>query len=223
MKEYSVEENHKEELDKLWGDIKYRNISVVERGYDCVKTIVQESLLFIGINPSFDEARDSKVSFFYPSKNGHPFFKKLHEVADKTELEVAHLDLLFHRETEQKQIVNILGETNGLEFIWQQLQVSKNILELSKPKIIVVCNTRARQFLGFDKDKNQNVWLGYDFDFDEDLGTHKIISTDSQLNGKPVFFSSMLSGQRALDKGSLERLHWHIKFVLKKMNEKKNQ
>jgi uncharacterized protein YecE (DUF72 family) len=30
----------------------------------------------------------------------------------------------------------------------------------------------------------------------------------------------MLSGQRALDLGSFERLKWHIKFVLKQLNDK---
>lgn len=40
-----------------------------------------------------------------------------------------------------------------------------------------------------------------------------LVVNNSFLEGTPVFFSSMLTGQRALDLGSLERLEWHIRFV----------
>jgi hypothetical protein len=54
--------------------------------------------------------------------------------------------------------------------------------------------------------------MGYEFEFDEKLGTDRII-TKGDLFGIPIFFSSMLSGQRALDTGSEKRLIWHIKRV----------
>ena len=43
--------------------------------------------------------------------------------------------------------------------------------------------------------------MGFDFIFDEKLGTHKIVN-NSELENTPVFFTSMLTGQRALDNGS---------------------
>ena len=52
----------------------------------------------------------------------------------------------------------------------------------------------------------------FDFCFDEEIGTYRIVN-NSSLEGTPVFFSSMLTRQRALDLGSLERLEWHIRFV----------
>lgn len=54
---------------------------------------------------------------------------------------------------------------------------------------------------------------GWNFEFCTELGTHKIIRHKT-LNGTPVFFTSMLSGQRALDNGSKERLIWHIGKIL---------
>jgi hypothetical protein len=39
------------------------------------------------------------------------------------------------------------------------------------------------------------VWLGYEFKFDNKLGTYR-------WKNIPVFFSGILSGQRALEKGS---------------------
>lgn len=60
-------------------------------------------------------------------------------------------------------------------------------------------NTVARHFLGRDRfkknEKEYGVLIGYDFEFDNDLGTDKII-TNSRIKFY-VFFTSMLSGQRA--------------------------
>jgi len=121
---------------------------------------------------------------------------------------------LFLRETSQKKIESIYDQKNGPEFIYDQLLVSKEIIELSKPKIIIVNNSLSRKYLGFEKTNNINVWIGFDFIFDEKIGTYKVINNE-KLENTPIFFTSMLTGQRALDKGSYERLLWHIKFVLK--------
>lgn len=56
--------------------------------------------------------------------------------------------------------------------------------------------------------------LYVDFKWDEELGTYT-------YKNNPFFFSSMLTGQRALDNGSFERLVWHIKKVKSKL-EKSN-
>lgn len=99
--------------------------------------------------------------------------------------------------------------------------MSKEIIEEAKPQIIVVANTTARLFFGKDKniEKDVNIWLNYDFEFDNLIGTHRI-KTEGNLFNTPVFFTSMLSGQRAMDNGSFERLQWHINFVLNKLKNK---
>ena len=102
-----------------------------------------------------------------------------------------------------------------LEFIVKQLEMSKSMLELIKPSIIVVNNSLARTLLGFDRG-----WLNYTFEFNDDFGTHIITNKDSLLYGVPVFFTSMLTGQRALDKGSYRRLIWHIKFAINKLQNR---
>ena len=53
---------------------------------------------------------------------------------------------------------------------------------------------------------------GYDFVFNDDIGTYL-------WNNTPVFFSSMLSGQRALDIGSMERLKWQVKRALQEIKK----
>jgi len=62
-------------------------------------------------------------------------------------------------------------------------------------------------------DNGYDVGLDYKFEFDEKIGTDRIVSKGKLYNA-PIFFTSMLSGQRALDNGSFKRLKGHIKFVM---------
>lgn len=195
---------------------------IISRGLIAPNFIKSNSIMFLGINPSFKEGDEKYNVFFYPSEITNSYFAKFKEIQEKInkniEINWTHLDLLFFRETNQKTVdLFIKEDPMGVQFIWEQLMLSKQLLELSKPKIIVASNTKVRHLLGFDqnKEKTQGVWMGYEFLFDQKIGTHRILS-EGPLNGIPIFFTSMLTGQRALDKGSFERLIWHIKFVLKK-------
>ena len=110
-----------------------------------------------------------------------------------------------------------MSASNGdfADFIIEQLKISRKIISQSNPKIIVVSNTKARNYL---KNESNKIFIGFEFEPDEDLGTDVIINNEnSKLNGVPVFFTSMLTGQRALDNGSYERLIWHINYVLNKV------
>lgn len=167
-------------------------------------TLEQNALLFIGINPSSEEGQLEYASYQLDQKNNkHPYFKKFEAIAAHCKLPWTHLDLLFFRETNQNTIHEILKKKNGLDYIWKQLKLADELIKLSNPQVIVVCNTLARKFLGKDKSGNDNVWLDYEFIFDDKIGTHT-------WNDIPVFFSGMLSGQRALDLGSYERMQWQI-------------
>jgi hypothetical protein len=187
-------------------------------------------ILFVGINPSY--GGDKSEGKFYSKKDVEtlnyfrPFNNIIKELDDKRidfkNLTWSHLDMLVFRETQQSFIKNQLLKTEeGIQFIDKQLIISKQILEYLNPKIIVVSNTAARHFLGRDKyakkGKEFGVWMGYDFEFDYNLGTDKIIN-NSNINPY-VFFTSMLSGQRALDNGSKQRLIWHIDNVLNKITK----
>ncbi len=189
-------------------------------------------VLFMGINPSYREGKSERL--FYSKKDVEtlnyfrPFNTIIKELNNKRanlkNLTWSHLDLLVFRETQQSFIKNQLLKTEeGAQFIYKQLIVSKEILEYLNPKIIVVSNTAARHFLGKDKFKKKGkefgVWIGYDFKFDNNLGTDKIINS-SKIKSY-VFFTSMLSGQGALDKGSKQRLIWHIGSVLDKIAKTK--
>lgn len=211
MPSFSAKELIGADLEKqIINNSKYEtlyNKNLVKRQFASPDNIEEDALLFIGLNPS--NSNTSSILDYYSleqNSNEHPYFKKFEDIASYCNTNWTHLDMLFIRETEQKQIGKLLNGI-GLEFICEQLQLSKILIEKSNPKAIVVCNTLSRTFLGADKKNGKNIWLDFEFLFDEELGTYR-------WKNIPVFFSGMLTGQRALDKGSYERLRWHIKKVL---------
>ena len=212
---FSVKKNYGKKIDELWENEKFSEIKIKERGYAIQDYIHTNSLMFIGINPSYNGISES---FFYNNINNeiHPYFRKFQEISEIVDIPWTHFDLIFVRETQQNEIEKIYSQQNGLDFIYKQLEISKQVIELARPKIIVVNNSLARKYLGLDKniDRNENIWMNFTFDFDPNIGTYLI--SEGVLKNTPVFFTSMLTGQRALDRGSYERLMWHINFVLEK-------
>lgn len=206
MEVFSIEKELKNKIDAIWEDERFKNINFLIRGYAVQDEIISNSILFIGINPSFTGENVYDVSHFYNNQQigeVYSYFKKFQDISKKTNQTWAHLDLLYIRATNQKEVEKIISNEFGKEFIQSQLELSKHIIEISKPKIIVVCNTLARDMLH----------TCFKFEFDNELGTHKILENEL-LRNVPIFFTSMLTGQRALDLVSYERLIWHINKVL---------
>lgn len=183
-------------------------------------------LLFIGINPSFvssDENRnyifdrEATNSYFKPFKIIHDDLKLL---AGNNYKNWSHIDLLAFRHTKQNFIRGLFKESLGREFIMEQLEIAKQRLIHISPRVIVVCNTLSRELMGknrfFDESgKEQGVWMDLHFTFNDEFGTYKIEHIP-ELKNTEVIFSSMLSGQRALDRGSRERMVWQIKRIFNK-------
>lgn len=218
MSYFSIKELFENEINEIWRS--FSKIEICQRGYALQDEILKSAIMFIGINPSFNLKTDKNgCSFYNVNQEGksHNYFNKFKEIAKSCNQSWTHFDLLFFRETNQKYIIELLNNPEGVNFIFQQLIISKKIIERAKPKVLIISNTMARQFMGFDKNikLKKGVWMGFDFAFDDIRGTHKIIN-HIELENTPVFFTSMLTGQRALDKGSFERLKWHVKMVLEK-------
>jgi hypothetical protein len=190
------------------------------------------AILFVGLNPSFSESgfknllegkpyRDLDPNKFYAypmsgefdqkisdemvneAKEKHRYFGKFRKIDDYIGIGWEHVDLFFIRETSQDNMKKRIFEKgeNLNEFGLKQLGLSKRLIAMCKPRIIVVANALASDI--FKK--------YFSPDFCEETGCHFL-----DINGKstPVFLSSMLTGQRALDNHSFERLKWHIKKVL---------
>lgn len=216
MESLSVKELFANKINQLWDEDKFKSIPIRERGYAIQDYIIKDALLFIGINPSVIDSNIEERTF-YSNLHGdtHKYFKKFIEIHQEIGIPWTHIDLLYMRETNQKAIVELCEnkyDRTGYDFAKAQYLISKEIIELARPRIIIVNNTYARKWLT-DDSFNQDC---FNYKFDDAIGTHRI-QDHSILNNTPVFFTSMLTGQRALDLGSYERLKWHIKFVLNKL------
>lgn len=194
-----------EELGKLSdGFLK----EIVKRGYALEEELPHDDVLFIGMNPAFTEKDIHGSSFYQVHTADNTFFKELRKFSYDTlgYSNPSHHDLLFFRHTAQNELIDQFGNT---DFWNKQLAISKEIISELSPKLIVVLNAGARDLFAnmFSPDENYPCELRYD----ESLGAYRFL-----INGKstPVLFSSMLSGQRALDNGSKRSLQWHIKYIL---------
>jgi len=220
MEEINLETNYRKRFSELWDDDRFANIPELNGGYLFDKIIKVNALLFIGINPSIDKGNSVSERIFCdnsPENQSHPYFKKFPNVAERAGLAWSHFDLLGIRNTNQSEISKFLKDSNSnsneSKFVTEHLKISKEIIIAAKPKIIVVSNTLARDLMGYDNKPNKykRVCMDFNFEFDDKIGTYRI--TNNDLDGTPIFFSSMLTGQRALDIGSFKRLMWHVNHV----------
>ncbi len=219
-----VKEIVEEKLNQLWRHYKDKYFCELPPLYP--KEIKKNAIVFIGINPSISENdrkemldKKNDVDHFYDLHGGHnqhKYFKKFIDISKQTGLNWTHLDILYIRETQQAKVGELMNSEEGLDFIYQQSQITKGIIDklISQDQkiIFVVNNTLAKKLMGKDMsaDGKSNIWMGYNFEKNEEYGT-------PTLDGNPFFFTSMLTGQRALDLGSYERLIWHINFVKKQL------
>lgn len=197
----------------------------------------KDRLVFVGMNPSFS-ARGFKtilknteyadvdmVSFFkwhhissnpkliddcikmenYAYQNYPQYFGRPIEIAKQVGLKWQHIDLFLYKETSQASFMKRV-RTKGVlnEFGMDQIRLFEEILVMIEPRCVVVTNATASEILR-EYIKNDLLW-------DEKRGFHWFTRGGKKI---PMFFTSMLSGQRALDRWSYERLVWHIGQAIK--------
>lgn len=183
-------------------------------------------ILFIGLNPSFSDNLKGITNFTEKEYNDffsksdlneddvnkiiemhektiqeYPYFQKFLEITKIAKLKFAHVDLFHCRITSQKSLAKNLS--NQPLYKKESVAILQKIIDQINPKIIVVENTLTRNIL-IDE---FNLFPKLE-DIDLSIGT-------PLYSGKPVFYTSMLTGQRALDLGSYQRLIWHIQHALK--------
>lgn len=207
-----------------------------------IDTPNSNQVTFIGLNPSFSEEGfstylqktddycdiDVREFFAFPvsvsfnikmsadierqMKKDYPYFKPFGNLLEGTGEEWEYLDLFYVRETSQEKLKRvILFEDKLSNFAQKQLEITKDIIEQIQPKVIVVVNALAsRIFKGEYPDLQSNV--PFNIQFNEQSGCYL-----TEIGGKtiPTLLSSMLSGQRALDIFSRERLRWHLQKIIK--------
>lgn len=134
----------------------------------------------------------------------YPFYKPFRDIAQEAfgdGEDWNHVDLLFIRNKNQKIIEEMFKQAEidtSLDwFLKKQMTLSKSLIEILNPKIIVVANAYASKLLSSDR------FFGTRLKWDSTNGWYLL---DAKI---PVFFSSMIA-QGRMDKWSFQRLRWHI-------------
>ena len=181
---------------------------IIKRGYAIESKLQIGGVLFLGMNPSFPQGEKNQTGrYFYDWDENNDYFKAFSAFSELTFGKVypCHHDIFFIRHTDQKTLLNKRNDNSYKDFFDKQLNISKSIIRRTDPRLIVILNARVRdifhEIYPFDELR----------DFDDSLGAYRL-----EIEGKnvPVIFSGMLSGQRALDRGSKMNLRWQIKHVL---------
>lgn len=192
----------------------------------------QGGLLFVGMNPSFSESgfrtilrgteyENNDPSTFlkwknissnleliddcinienYSYKNYKSYFARPVEIANEVGLDWQHIDIFLYKETSQADFKKLIINNSVLnDFARDQIGIFEEVLVSINPKCIVVSNAFGSELL--------REQINDDLQWDESRGFHWFTRNNKKI---PIFFSSMLSGQRALDRWSYERLKWHI-------------
>jgi len=207
MNKISIKSLLKDCYDHLWEG--YKDLPLAGRGYDVVDNLYKGSLLFVGLNPATGkEIKEERLFEGIKEKNYPKYFNAFDSIAKCCGVgyHYSYLDILAIRSTNQKEIKDNMAKIPRLkDFCQKQISLSLGMMEKAKPQVIAVCNAFACDLL--------KVHPGFQTQFDKMIGTYRITSKN-ELEHTPVFFSGMLSGKHALDKGSFERLVWHIKQIV---------
>jgi len=191
----------------------------------------ESPIWFFGMNPSlprplkeiFNPDNDLTDNLIYDLKDEQEemhgelqYFLKAIEFFENEVKNPKSVVPIFHdlypvRHTNQKEFVQFIEHEENKEFREKLDEATKNLIDGIMPDIIVIANAKASELM-------QKIFFG-------DSEAEKIKLKDEtkrtyRLNGKKtdMIFSSMLSGQRALDTYSRSRLAREISETWKDRN-----
>ena len=191
-------------------------------------------ILFIGCNPALPKRNHYSVPCLesvwdneyqvaelikrqHEVHKSYPYFRPCNEIAASLGMEWAHVDWFFQRVTSQTELEDeVLGEPATWDepvelsnFARKQIQLSRKLMDACQPQIVVVANAFASKIAKWEFN------LGT-------LDQHGLMWANISGKGVPLFLSGMLTGQRALDRGSRDRLEWHLRHAMKLIGQGNN-
>ena len=154
-----------------------------------------------------------------------PYFKKIKEISNELKKRYHHIDLFYFRDKTQEEAKKKIGVSveKGKKihkltpFAINQLNIAIDIIEEINPEVIVVINALSSDIIkeipNSHIDNLSDRFEISDEPFFDDNG-YDLLELKFNKKKSPILFSSMLSGQRALDKHSYRMLKWHINKIL---------
>jgi hypothetical protein len=228
-------EQYNQEIRNLWklefdNAIKSTENTNVKFKQFCFHVKQDESpIWFFGMNPSLLDSTNEFISQTTPpdknlieklekeQKNMHTqiqYFKRPIEFFEKEVKNPKSVVPIFHdlypvRHTNQKEFVKFLEDND--DFRKKLDEATKNLIDGIMPDIIVIANAKASELM-------QKIFFGESEA--EKIKLKRKTKCTYRLNGQKteMIFSSMLSGQRALDTYSRSRLAREISKTWKDRN-----
>lgn len=199
--EYFYVENLEKDYAESYKRLAPHWVKYSQRGYDIIDKVAKDGLLFVGINPSFDESNEVACqSDVRKSDNGgynHQYFVKPKLLNDRIELgELSHVDMFSLSTRHQYVVRDIVNDPACHTFVEEQLRLFRAIVNGANPRAIVVINAMASSLI-------KNGYALGPLAYDADLGVDMYMVEGKRV---PVFYSGMLSGAHALDNGSYDKL-----------------
>jgi hypothetical protein len=169
--------------------------------------LIQPGKLFVWPVPKeFDLERAHEIEAL--ARKHYDFFRYHHSLANALKFDWEHLDLFAYRETSQAKVkALVLKKPNAPElneFGAAQFSLFVDLLRLARPRAVVVANALAAQI--YLQQRTPRF----------DLAKGCYLDSFGRRQPFPVFFSGMLTGARALDRFSRQRLFWQLAAVLGK-------
>lgn len=166
----TLEQNLRALWQKYDGKCKNQKLNeILARGFCYSGVEGEHPILVTGINPSYrqgDPAAANYVCDFDLQEriaSGDSYFTtfaNLFPVGRRHQM--AYLDLLNFRETDQNSVWKFCKDPVGLPFIVDNLRVSQFAIEqIVRPRLIMVKNKGSWCFWGKDASEAGNIWLGY--------------------------------------------------------------
>jgi hypothetical protein len=184
-----LNENNRIELSltRIWS--KYKNIidkQIISRRPIFSADGVKESILFVGVNPSYNpsddkicvESNDKKslmYGSFYQRLDAPDYFKTLEQFADQMNVGYTHINLLYARENDR----DLLLKSNQ-DFIREQLELTYETIKKINPVAIIFFSDYCKSLI-FGEER----WISPKSEVDEHF----------RLKGTnfPVFFTDDIS------------------------------
>lgn len=222
------------QLNEIWQQEEYCAnpfiSTFIKRGY-AFPEIEKADILFIGLNPAGREEKGPSFPYNLEKavKDLPNFYGRYNQLAQRVGASWTYTDLFYFKETDSSVIEQMLQSPLAVQFLVEQLRITQALIEEIAPKVIVVFNAKARKFFGLEQnlDKNEGIWMGYranDQELYEKFGTPVITEVNSDIERAfchqvypplPILFDNFITYQ---SKGPIDRLIWHLKFILKKLD-----
>lgn len=160
---------------------------IIRDGFVFSKIDPTVSVLVMGINPSLrtDFISDDKYSYDYSKLQNDRYFKKFHILLSAIESQgITYCDLFYQRHTEQKKIAHFLNDEVGKQFLRDQLEITKEVINYISPKLILLFNRQGAQFFSSE-------WMDISLDLDKKLSTHNKLAYSHKLKSY-IYFAPFL-------------------------------